>query len=116
MFYGGLCALVDALFLAAPGIDLAASHLFYDGARGFYLADWAPVWVIEGTVPWIVRMMIVLAVIAAAWLVLLRRPLWRLDRQTVMFLVAAVALRPRPIVNTVLKDHLGQARPSPGEG
>ncbi len=112
MFYGGLCALVAALFLAAPGIDLVASQLFYDGAQGFYLADWAPVWVIEGTVPWIVRTMIVLAVIAAAWLVLLRRPLWRLDRKTLMFLVAAVALGPGLIVNTVLKDHWGRARPS----
>ena len=53
--YGGLSALLAVLFFAAPGIDLAASHLFYDSALGFYLADWAPVRVIEGTVPWIVR-------------------------------------------------------------
>src|SRR3954465_8753900 len=100
------------LSLAAPGIDLAASHLFYDSALGFYLADWAMVRVIEGTVPWIVYAMIVLAAIAAAWLVLLRRPLWRLDRKTLMFLVAAIALGPGLIVNTVLKDHWGRARPS----
>src|SRR5256885_1834888 len=43
---------------------------------------------------------------------LLRRPLWRLDRKTLMFLVAAVALGPGLIVNTVLKDHWGRARPS----
>jgi lipid A 4'-phosphatase len=110
--YGGLWALLAALFLALPGIDLAASRLFYDGAQGFFLADWAPVRVIEGTVPWIVRAMIVLAVIAAAWLVLLRRPLWRLDRKTLMFLIAAVALGPGLIANTVLKDHWGRARPS----
>ena len=32
--YAGLCALVAALFLAVPGIDLAVSGLFYDGAQG----------------------------------------------------------------------------------
>jgi len=110
--YGGLWALIAVLFLALPGIDLAVSGLFYDSAQGFLLADWLPVRVIDGTVPWIVRAMIVLAVIAAAWLVLLRRPLWRLDRKTLMFLVAAIALGPGLIVNTVLKDHWGRARPS----
>src|SRR2546426_744131 len=33
--YAGLCGLVAALFLAAPGIDLVVSRLFYDGARQF---------------------------------------------------------------------------------
>ena len=30
--YAGLCGLVAALFLAAPGVDLAVSGLFYDSA------------------------------------------------------------------------------------
>ena len=73
--YAGLCGLVAALFLAVPGIDLAVSGLFYDGARGFFLANWLPLRVVEGAVPWLVRLMIVGAVIAAAWLVLVDRPL-----------------------------------------
>jgi lipid A 4'-phosphatase len=112
LLYGGLWAMMAALFLAIPGIDLAASRLFYNGAQGFFLAEWLPVRVIEGTVPWIVRAMIVLAVIAAAWLVVFRRPLWRLDRKALIFVVAATALGPGLIANTVLKDHWGRARPS----
>ena len=40
MLYGGLWALLAALFLALAGIDLTASGLFYDSAQGFFLADW----------------------------------------------------------------------------
>jgi lipid A 4'-phosphatase len=114
--YAGLCALIAALFLLLPGIDLAASRLFYgrlfyDGAQGFFLAGWAPLRTVEGAVPWIVRGMIVLAIIAAGWLAIFRRPLWRLDRKALMFLVAATVLGPGLIANTLLKDHWGRARP-----
>ena len=109
--YAGLCGLVAALFLAVPGIDLAVSGLFYDSAQGFFLADWPPLRLVEGLVPWLVRLMIVGAVVAAAWLVLLGRPLWRLDRKALVFLVAATALGPGLIANTLLKDHWGRARP-----
>jgi lipid A 4'-phosphatase len=110
--YGALWMLIAALFLLMPGIDLATSHLFYDGAQGFFLAGWLPLRAVEGSVPWIVRLMIALAVIAAGWLALAGRPLWRLDRKTLIFLVAAIALGPGLIANTVLKDHWGRARPA----
>jgi len=109
--YAGFCVLVTALFLLFPEIDIAASRLFYDGAQGFYLADWLPVRLSEVAVPWIVRSMVVLAVIAALWLALARRPLWRVDRKALVFLVAATVLGPGLIANTVLKDHWGRARP-----
>jgi len=109
--YTGFCALVAALFLLVPELDIAASRLFYDGTQGFYLADWLPVRVIEAAVPWIVRAMVVLAVAAALWLAFARRPLWRVDRKALVFLVAATVLGPGLIANTVLKDNWGRARP-----
>src|SRR5207237_3794429 len=54
----------------------------------------------------------VIAIIAAAWLLLMRRPLWRLDRKALVFVAAATALGPGLIANTLLKDHWGRARPS----
>jgi lipid A 4'-phosphatase len=86
--------------------------VFYDSAQGFFLAGSMPVWVVEAGAPWIVRAMIVLAVIAALWLAIARRPLWRLDGKVLVFLVAATALGPGLIANTVLKDHWGRARPN----
>lgn len=111
LFYAGLCALIAALFLWAPGIDLSVSRLFYDSAQGFFLADWLPVRVIEGTVPWTVRAMIALAAVAILWLAVLHRPLWRLDRKALIFLITAMVVGPGLIANTVLKDHWGRARP-----
>ena len=49
--------------------------------------------------------------LGAVWLALIGRPLWRLDRKALVFLVAATALGPGLIANTVLKDHWGRARP-----
>ena len=112
VLYAGLYALVAGLFLAMPGIDLWVSGLFYDTAGGFFLANWPPVRFVEGTVPWLVRLMIVIAFIAAAWLLWMRRPLWRLDRKALVFVVAATALGPGLIANTLLKDHWGRARPA----
>jgi lipid A 4'-phosphatase len=112
LLYAGTCALIAALFLLFPGIDLAATRLFYDSAQGFFLADSPPVRIVEAGVPWIVRAMIVLAVIAALWLGIARRPLWRLDGKALVFLVASIALGPGLIANTVLKDHWGRARPN----
>lgn len=109
--YAGLCALIAALFLWAPGIDVAVSRLFYDSGDGFFLADWLPVRVVEASVPWIVRGMIALAVAAIFRLSVLRRPLWRLDRKALIFLITAMVVGPGLIANTALKDHWGRARP-----
>ncbi|MBV9967261.1 MAG: phosphatase PAP2 family protein [Alphaproteobacteria bacterium] len=111
LLYGGLCAMIAALFLLFPGIDLAVSGLFYDNARGFFLADWLPVRLTDAIIPWIVRAMIVLAIVAAGWFALFQRGLWRLDSKALVFLVAATALGPGLIANTLLKDHWGRARP-----
>src|ERR1700716_179496 len=119
LLYAGLWAPIAALFLLFPGIDTTASRVFYDSAQGFFLADSTPVWgvaaggpAVAAGVPWIVGAMIVLAVIAALWLAIARRPLWRLDSKVLVFLVAATALGPGLIANTVLKDHWGRARPN----
>ncbi|TMJ56595.1 MAG: phosphatase PAP2 family protein [Alphaproteobacteria bacterium] len=109
--YGGLWMLIAALFFLMPDIDLAASRLFYDGSQGFFFADWLPLRMVVGTVPWIVGLLIVLAVIATAWLVILRKPLWRFDRKALIFVTVATVLGPGLIANTVLKDHWGRARP-----
>ena len=49
--------------------------------------------------------------LGAVWLALIGRPLWRLDRKALVFIVAATALGPGLIANTVLKDNWGRARP-----
>jgi lipid A 4'-phosphatase len=110
--YGGVLALSLALFLLAPGIDTAVSWVFYNPQSGFPLASWPPLIMLEGSIRWIAWGIVLVVAIGALWLWLTGKPLWRLDRNALIFIVVATALGPGIIVNTVLKDHWGRARPS----
>ncbi len=109
--YLGVTALVSALFLFAPEIDLATSRLFYQAKGGFVLSDWPPIVALYRAVPLISWGMLILLGVGAAWLFLLDRPLWRLDRKALVFLVVSMAVAPGLLANSLLKDHWGRARP-----
>ncbi len=109
--YLGVAALASALFLFAPEIDLATSRLFYDAKAGFVLSDWPPVVALYRAVPSISWGMFILISVGAAWLFLLGRPLWRLDRKALVFLVVSMMVAPGLLANSLLKDHWGRARP-----
>ena len=110
--YLGMVAFTLAIFFFAPQVDLATSGLFYDPERGFMLASWPPIVLLFHVIPWITGGTLVLAAVGASWLLLLGRPLWRLDRKALIFLVASTAAGPGLLANTLLKDHWGRARPT----
>ena len=109
--YGLVLVASLALFWFVPGVDLFVSGLFYDPQHGFVLATWPPLRALQGSVRWVTWAILVIAAVAAVWLRLTRRPIWRFDRNALLFLVAALAIGPGILVNTVLKDHWGRARP-----
>ncbi|MBV8133542.1 MAG: phosphatase PAP2 family protein [Alphaproteobacteria bacterium] len=110
--YLGVVAFTLAIFLFAPEVDLATSGLFYDPERGFVLANWPPILLLFHAIPWIAWGTVILAAIGVCWLLLLGKPLWRLDRKALIFLVASTAAGPGLLANTLLKDHWGRARPA----
>ena len=109
--YGAALVASLALFYWAPQVDLFASRLFYDPAHGFTLADWPPVRDLTASIPWITWAILLIVLVGAVWLRCIGRPLWRLNRNALIFLVAALAIGPGILVNSVLKDHWGRARP-----
>ena len=109
--YLGVLALALAIFLFAPGVDLATSGLFYAPEHGFVLASWPPILLLFHSVRWIVWGTLILVATGTASLLLIGRPLWRLDRKALVFLVVSMAAGPGLLANTVLKDHWGRARP-----
>jgi lipid A 4'-phosphatase len=109
--YLGVFATTLAIFFFAPWVDMATSGLFYDPDRGFVLANWPPIVVLFHAISWIAGGTLILAAVGASWLLLLGRPLWRLDRKALIFLVASTAAGPGFLANTLLKDHWGRARP-----
>jgi lipid A 4'-phosphatase len=111
VLYLALCLAVGLLFLLFPGIDLMASRLFYAPGHGFPFDTWPALRLLEDSIPWLTRLIVLTAIVGTAWLVVGKRGLWRLDRKALVFIVAATALGPGLIANTLLKDHWGRARP-----
>jgi lipid A 4'-phosphatase len=112
MIYAGILALALITFFFLPQIDLETSRLFYVSGRGFVLADWPPVVFLYRMVPWITWSILALVATAAIWLFLVGRPIWRFDRKVLIFLVASTALGPGLLVNAILKENWGRARPT----
>jgi lipid A 4'-phosphatase len=109
--YLGLVVFALILFFLFPQIDLGISGLFYDPERGFVLAGWPPITLLYQGVPWIAWGTLAFATTGAFRLLLLGRPLWRLNRKALVFLLASMAAGPGLLANTLLKDHWGRARP-----
>jgi lipid A 4'-phosphatase len=112
LVYGAALVTAAAVFSLFPGIDLWASGLFYRSGAGFFLGDWWPTRTIYATVPHVTQAVVVGVPALFLLGLLLRRPGWRIDARAAAFLLLALALGPGLLVNTVLKDHWGRARPS----
>jgi lipid A 4'-phosphatase len=110
--YLAIVAAVAALFLVFPGIDLWASGLFYRAGDGFFLRDTLAMQAVYRLVPFVTEGVVLLVLVASLWWLFRGSPLLGLERRKMAFLVLALALGPGLLVNTVLKDHWGRARPS----
>src|SRR4051812_8492190 len=110
--YAALFVTAAALFLLFPGIDLWASGLFYRPEGRVFLGDWRPVRAIYRGVPYIVELVAI--GVPALYLISLRRGrrFGALDVRVAVFLLLSLALGPGLVVNAVLKDHWGRARPT----
>ena len=112
LVYGAALVTASAVFSLFPGIDLWASGLFYRAGGGFFLGGSWPIRAVYAAVPHVTEAVVVGVPTLFLLSLLLRRPLWRIDARVALFLLLALALGPGLLVNTVLKDHWGRARPS----
>ncbi len=100
------------LLIAVPDIDLWFSALFYRAGSGFFLADAMPVRLLFRSAPYLTGAILLFAAVAAARHHVARRTLLGCDARAAFYLVLALALGPGLLVNTILKDHWGRARPT----
>lgn len=101
-----------ALLTLVGVIDNSVEALFYDAQHGFAArADPAVVALRMG-----IRISAfgvgLFLIFALLWRVVLGRALWDLSRASVVYLLAVFLLGPGLLVNGVLKEHWGRARPS----
>jgi lipid A 4'-phosphatase len=104
------CFLISSLLLAVfPGIDISVSRIFFD--EGFRLrGKWWQAVFQEGIGYFICLSM---ASVAAVYVFnrLFRRQLWKVDGRKVCYLSLVLILGAGLIVNVLLKDNFGRARP-----
>ena len=108
--YVALTALTLIVFAVWPGLDLAVSHDFYDGA-GFIAPDALARF---GRDVFRVTPFVVLALYAALWLAKRAgaRLHWAPSGRAMIFLIATMAIGPGLIINLGLKDHWHRPRPT----
>jgi membrane-associated PAP2 superfamily phosphatase len=102
-------ALAQGAFTLAPGLDLAVAGWFHDPDRGFWLRDAPALNALRRAAMaavWIVGLPAL-----ALWPTALLRPT-RLGARPFAFVVLGLALGPGLLVNGLLKEHWGRARPA----
>ncbi len=98
------------LFIAVPQIDLGVSALFFHAGSFWLAGDEMRLFLPKGLrlVAWALVGLLILG----ALVTLLRgRPVGRLGLREFLFLILCFALAPGVIVNGLLKEHWGRARP-----
>lgn len=112
VIYLVLSGLTAALFIAFPGLDIAAARLFYSAEAGFFLKDSALAVFSYNLIlvfEYLIYLTAVLLVLAHAipWL-------WRLRIRpaAIACIVLSFALGPGLVTNALLKNEMGRARPS----
>ena len=93
-----------------PGIDIAGSGFFASGVDGFPLRSSFALHVVNDGVLWCARIVLVTLVVAIAVGVFHRWPYSRI--RPVMFLLVVYVIGAGLVVNELLKDGMGRARPA----
>lgn len=111
----GLCltAVVgfSVLFLAFPGLDLAASELFYRAETGFDLSQNPLLRAFRKSADLCLAVLVIGLIVRLGWLAARRGPGAVVQARRSGFLLAALAIGPGLVVNGLLKSHWGRPRP-----
>jgi membrane-associated PAP2 superfamily phosphatase len=99
-----------AVFVVFPGLDLAVSARFHRPGEGFWLAGNPLVDALRHGI-WTLSIAVFAFAIAALVLAAFRRPILGVDVREAGFIVLLYLLGPILLVNGVLKEHWGRARP-----
>lgn len=108
----GLFLSTAIVFTLFPGIDPAVSGLFYRPNGGFFLWYNPVIRAIHDGLPPLTIGFVILLLVALGWAAWTRRTLMGISWRPLAYLLAVLALGPGLLVNTILKDNWGRARPS----
>lgn len=109
-----LLAVIGAMLVGFPQVDIAVSRFFYNPFDGFYLSENPLVRLVYTGVPWVTRIVVVslLLFLLVAWTIWRRRENFSRRRRAALYLLLVMIIGPGLLVNTLFKDNWGRARPS----
>jgi lipid A 4'-phosphatase len=100
---------ISLLLVEYPGLDLGVSRIFFDG--GFYMADDGWTRLLHASVPWFVAGSLGAVVVAYVFNRLTGRRFCGIDGRKVVYLFLVIAFGAGLVVNVMLKESFGRARP-----
>ncbi len=110
----GIAAVTGLLFGFYPDLDLRVARYFYgfvQGGNAFAWRIYPPMMMARDAGLWVGTLLIVPALAALLWKLLLPRRKLLISGRAILFLTATLALGPGLFVNVILKDHWGRSRP-----
>lgn len=100
-----------AVFGLAPQVDLAVTGWFHDPARGFWMAEGGVAEALRLVVWYGAELLAIVAAIGLTFGLVRHRDALGLPAQVWGFVLALFVAGPGVIVNLILKEHWGRARP-----
>lgn len=110
----GIAAVTGLLFGFYPDLDLRVARYFFgftDGSNNFSWRIYPPLMIARDAGLWVGTLIIVPAVAALIWKLILPRRKLLISGRAILFLTATLALGPGLFVNVILKDHWSRSRP-----
>jgi lipid A 4'-phosphatase len=107
-----LIVLTFAVFSIWPSLDIAVSALAYDPIKGFWINQTQLSGTVRSFIWNLSNLMVFVAVIAFAWSFVSKRPVQAPPRRAWVFILLLYALGPGLMVNGILKEYWGRARPA----
>jgi lipid A 4'-phosphatase len=107
-----IIAIISAILIIYPQIDLQIQQLFWDNNSGFFLKNNQYVIAIYKLIPKLTMAFTIS--IFMLWIILwiIYKKFWDSKRKKMLYLLLCLLIGPGLFVNTIFKDNFGRARPS----
>lgn len=105
-------AFSSIIFVIFPQIDIFISSLFYSSQEGFFMKGTPIETVLYHSVGPVLGLSLALPIFIWIYNLVAKKDLLHVNKKVIFYLLLVLAIGPGIIVNDILKDHWGRARPA----
>jgi lipid A 4'-phosphatase len=105
-------AITSLLFVFFPQIDIFVSSLFYTPQEGFSANGTWYEDILYNSIQPVVESAVLIPILIWIYNLITKKDLFHVNKKVIFYLLLVVAIAPGIIVNDILKDHWGRARPA----